>query len=61
MEGTYPLKVSGVSGQTLTFYDQVEEFWARAALALDGARVEAVVGDINLCYLKAVLVFVPDA
>lgn len=53
--------MSGISGQTLTFYDEVEEFWSRAALALDGACVEAVVGDINLRYLKAVLMFVPDA
>lgn len=53
--------MSGISGQTLTFYDEVEEFWSRAALALDGACVEAVVGDINLRYLKAVLMFVPNA
>lgn len=48
-------------GQTLTFYDEVEEFWSGAALALDGACVEAVVGDVHLRYLKAVLVFVPNA
>lgn len=58
---TYPSKVSGLSWQTLTFYDEVEEFWPRAALALDGARVQAIVGDIDLRYLKAVLMFVPDA
>lgn len=52
---------AGTSGQTLTFHDEVEEFRSRAALALDGARVEAVVADVHLRYLKAVLVFVPDA
>lgn len=52
---------ASISGQTLTFYDEVEEFWSRAALALDGARVEAIVGDVHLCYLKAVLMFVSDA
>lgn len=51
----YPSKV------TLTFYDEVEKFRSRAPLALDGARVEAVIGDINLRYLKAVLMFVPNA
>lgn len=50
-----------VPGPPLTFYDEVEEFWSGAALALDGARVEAVVGDVHLRYLKAVLVFVADA
>lgn len=45
----------------LTFDDEVEEFWSGAALALDGARVEAIVADIHLRYLKAVLVFVPDS
>lgn len=55
----YPVPVS-VLGRTLTFYDEVEEFWSGASLALDGARVETVVGDVHLRYLKAVLVFVPD-
>lgn len=51
----------GVSGRTLTFYDEVEEFWSGAPLTLDGTCVEAIVGDVHLRYLKAVLVFVPNA
>lgn len=50
-----------ILGQTLTFYDEVEEFWSRAAFTLDGACIEAIVGDVHLRYLKAVLMFVPDA
>lgn len=44
-----------------TFDNEVEELWPWVALALDGACVLAVVGYIHFLYLKAVLVFVPDA